>query len=173
MEGFENGDVIAHLSEVACAGKACRTGAYDADFLAVLFWQSSGLLFLGTVPVCNEAFETADGNGFAFDAEDAFAFALVFLWADAAADGWQAGVLFEAFGRFGKVAFCEGSDEVWNVYMDWAAFNAAWFGAVEAALGFGDGCFFAVAEGNFAEVGDADFCVLYGHVVSWCFAGHY
>ena len=172
VERFKHSDIVAHLCQIACAGQPRRTGADNSDLLAVLFRQHGCFVRLGAVPVGDETFETADGDRFSLDTKDALAFALVFLWADAAANGRQTGVLFQTLGRFGEIAFRQGGDEIRNIHMHRAAFHTAWFGAMQAALGLGDRRFRAVAQGHFVEIGDANLRVLYRHVVSRCFAGH-
>ena len=172
MERFENGDVVAHLGEIASAGEPCRTSADNTDFLAVLFRERDGFVFLRAVPVSDETFETTDRDRFALDAEHALAFALIFLWANAAADGWQTGVGFQALSGFGEIAFGERSNKVRNVNMHRAAFDAARLCAMQAARRFGDGRFCAVAKRDFVEIGGAHFRVLHRHVMSRFFAGH-
>ena len=58
--------------------------------MAVGFGRCDDLGIMFVMPIGDEAFKSADCDGFAFDSAHAFAFALVFLRADAAADSRQA-----------------------------------------------------------------------------------
>ena len=90
VEGLVNGDVIAHLAQIARAGEAGGAGADDGDLVAVgLGRDYLGLIGLGHMVVGNEALETADADGLALDAADALGLALLLLRTYTAADRGQ------------------------------------------------------------------------------------
>ena len=63
VEGLENGDLIAHLGQVAGAGQAGGAGADHGDLVAVgLGLLRHGVQHVLAVPVGHEALQTADGR---------------------------------------------------------------------------------------------------------------
>ena len=104
------------------------------------------------MPIGNEAFEAADRDGFALDAAHAFAFALVFLRADASADGRQAGRLMDDPVSGFKIAFGDLSDKIGNMDFDGTSADARVIFTAEAAFSFIDGLFGGIAESDFFEI---------------------
>ena len=123
-------------------------------------------------PVADKAFQFADGDGFALDAEDARSFALVLLRADTAADRGQQRVLGDGFGGSDDVAFGDVVDEVRYLDRYGAGFDAARFFAVEAARGFTGGFVQVVTVAHLFEIGGADFGILFPHGNSGYFVCH-
>ena len=79
VQRLEDFHSVAQFRKVACAGQPGRAAADDGDLVPV---AGCGLCRGGAVfelPVADEAFEFADGDRFAFDAQDAGAFALAHL----------------------------------------------------------------------------------------------
>ena len=89
MESFINGDLVALLGEVACAGEAGGAGSYDGNAVAVGRSDFGSFGAVGIVPVGNESFKPADADGFALDAAYALGFALGFLGAYPAANSGE------------------------------------------------------------------------------------
>ena len=112
-------------------------------------------LAAGALEVGDKALEIADGDGRAFFAEYASAFALVLLRADAAGDGGQR-VVFAHLGRRGQIV--AGIDEGYD-FLDLdanrAIDDAAGLGAFDAARGLGEGVGGLQAEIHFSKVAAA------------------
>ena len=96
MQGFVHVDLDARRGADARTGEGGRAGA-DAGNLEVAARQGAGVgagnLLAGRggdIGICHKAFKAADGHRLALGPENALALALVFLRADAAADGGQA-----------------------------------------------------------------------------------
>lgn len=107
VQRLEDLDFIAQFRKVARAGQPGRAAADDGDLVPV---AGCGLCRGGAVfelPVADEAFEFADGDRFAFDAQDAGAFALRFLRADAAADRGQRTVAGDDVGGLLQLPVCK------------------------------------------------------------------
>ena len=86
--------------------------------------------------VGDEALEIADAEGLAALAEQASAFAVILLRADAAGDGGE-DVIFANFGGGGEeVAVDDELDEILDLDADGAILGAGGLGAFEAAQGF-------------------------------------
>ena len=136
MQRLEDLDFIAQFRKVARAGQPGRAAADDGDLVPV---AGCGLCRGGAVfelPVADEAFEFADGDRFAFDAQDAGAFALRFLRADAAADRGQRTVAGDDVGGLLQLPGVQGSDEVGDADADGAGSHTAGIPAVQAARRF-------------------------------------
>ena len=166
MEGLKNGDVIAHLAQVAGAGQAGGAGADNGDLVAVGFrYGDSGLILLGHVVIGHKALQPADAHALTLDAPDALAFALLLLGADTAADGGQGvGGGDDLIGGV-KVPGSHLGDELGDADGDGAAAAAGHIPAVEAALGLVHGHLGGVAQGYLIKVAGADDGVLLGHGV--------
>lgn len=115
------------------------------------------------LPVADEAFEFADGDRFAFDAQDAGAFALRFLRADAAADRGQRTVAGDDVGGLLQLPGVQGSDEVGDADADGAGSHTAGIPAVQAARRFQPCLVEVVTIADLLEVGRADLRVLFAH----------
>ena len=131
MKRLEDGYVVAPLSKVAGAGKACRTGSDHGYFDAV-----GGSAVGGSVSeslVGNEPLQLADGYGFALYTKNAAALALSLLRTNASAHGGQRAV----FGNDGRGTFditlAHLGDEFGNLDVYRAGGNAARILAMQAA----------------------------------------
>ena len=170
VQGFEHVHLEAVGGADARTGQGGGTGA-DAGHLLALDGHGTGIgaghLLTGAggdVAVGHEAFQAADGDGLALGVEDALAFALVFLRADAAAHGGQAvGGLDDAVGGV-EVAAGHFGDEVADGHFHGAALHAEGLFALQAAGGFLHGHLFGVAGGHFVEIVSAHVRGLAGHV---------
>ena len=166
VQGLEDRHIVAFLCKVACAREAGRAGTDDSDFLRIgcaLDWLD---LFIGSeLAVSHEAFEAADGDGLPALREDAVLLALIFLWADATADGRQGIRLLDRRDSAVEVALLDLADEGRDVDGDRATLAALWYLAVQAALCLGHCRLLVVAESDFLKVMGTDFRVLYRHLV--------
>ena len=163
MQGFVDGDLVAHLGQVAGGGQAGRPGADHRDLAAVGGRLGRRGVHMFPVPVGHEPLQPADADGFALDAPDALALALILLRADAAADGRQrAGPGDDLVGGL-KVALGHLGDKAGDVDVHRAAGTAGVVLALQAALGFLHGHLGGVAQGHLLEVLVADVGVLAGH----------
>ena len=144
VQSFENGNSVATLCQVACAGQRCGTGANNSNLVAVGFGLYNFNCFLSVVVVSYETFDAADCNGFALDAAVAELFALVFLGADTAANCGQAGVQRNDAVSFIVVALFSSLDESGDVQINRAALTAVRNLAVQAASSFVLYLFFGV-----------------------------
>jgi hypothetical protein len=91
--------------------------------------------------VSHEALQPADRDRLEADAESTPALTLIFLRAHAAADGRQQILFAQGLIRRSEIAFGDAPDEVWNVDVDRAAFDARSVLALDAAFGFLPGHF--------------------------------
>ncbi len=91
--------------------------------------------------------------------------ALIFLWADATADGRQGIRLLDRRDSAVEVALLDLADEGRDVDGDRATLAALWYLAVQAALCLGHCRLLVVAESDFLKVMGTDFRVLYRHLV--------
>ena len=145
VERFENRHVVALLGQFRGAGQPGRASADHSDLLArreVRFFRHDVVF---PCPVRDKAFQLANGDGFAFDAHDTRAFALGFLWADAAADRRQQRGFLNRLERVFKLAFADQVDKLRNVNRDRAAPDASRFFTIQAAFRFRHRFFFIVA----------------------------
>ena len=166
MEGLEDGHVIAHLAEVARAGQTGGAGADDGDTVAVGHGDGHlGLILAGHVPVGDKTLKPSDADALALQAADTFGLALLFLRADAAADGGQrVGGGDDLVGGL-KVALADLFEEAGDLDGHGAALAAGRVLAVEAAGGLLHGGVSVIAEGNLVKVAGADNGVLFRHGV--------
>ena len=173
VEGFENGDIIAQFGEVGSTGQSGRTGADDGDFVPVRCCDDCcrGLTrFAG--PVGDEAFEFADGDTFALDAEDAAAFTLRLLRADTSADGGQRRIFCDDRSGSGEVAVLDFFDEFRNLDADGTGAHAARILAMQAAGSLQHRFFDIVSVADLFEIGRPDFRILLPYRNSSYFVCH-
>ena len=170
MQGLEHVHLDARGGTDARAGQRGRTGA-DAGHLLAAHRHGAGIgardLLTGRgrdMVVGHEALQTADGHRLSLGLEHAVAFALIFLRADAAADGGQTvGGLDDAVGRV-EIAARHFTDEVADGHLHRAALDAAGILALQAAGGLLQGHFLGIAEGHLVKVAGAHVGGLTGHV---------
>jgi len=164
VQGFEDGDIVAHLRQLGGGGQARRTGADDGHALAGGLGEG-GLLHQTTLalPVGDEALEATDGHRVPLLGQHALDLALVFLRADAAADGGQDVGLLDLPRRLGELALPHETDEAGDIHGDGAALDARGPLALQAAAGLGDRLLGGIAQRNLVEVVDADLGRLLGH----------
>src|SRR5262249_865364 len=145
-------DVAAGLRHVRRAGHARGTRADDADAERLRIDEGDvGPAFPDGL-VAHEALEASDGDGLQRIAHRAHASALVLLRAHASADvRQQVGVGQDVVGPT-VILLAELLDEAGDVDAHRAAGNAGLVGAEQAALGFAQRLFHAVAAGHFLEV---------------------
>ncbi len=141
VQGLKDADAMAFLHEIA---GGAESPAGPLPTMATLLPVEGAIggqaeLAAGALEVGDKALEVADGDGRAFFAQHASAFALVLLRADAAGDGGQ-GVVFAHFGGGGKiVARADEGDDIFDFYAYRAIDDAAGLGAGDAARGFSEG----------------------------------
>ena len=166
VESLEDGDVIAHLAQIARAGEGSRAGADDRDTVTVGLGSLDLILdFLVHVVVGNKTLEAADADALALDAAHALALALLFLGADTAADCGQRVGGGDDLICCVKVALCDLGDEFGDAYRNGAAGAAGHIVAVEAALCLVHCHLGSVAESDLVKVAGADYGILLGHRV--------
>ena len=166
MQRLEDRHIIAFLRQITGTRETGRTSADDSDFLRIgCALDRLDLLVLGKLAVSHEAFEAADGDGFPALREDAVFLALIFLRADAAADGRQCIRLLDRCDGTVEVALLDLADERRDVYRDRASLAALRHLAVQAALSLGHCRFLIVAQSDFVKIVGTDFRVLYRHLV--------
>jgi hypothetical protein len=152
MEGFEYRDVAPRLGHVRRAGHAGGSGADDPDLEVV------GLDIRDVDPalcdggVADPAFEPADGDRLQRVAHGANALALIFLRADAAADGrQQIGGGDDVVGA-AKIVFGDFLDETRDIDIDRAAPDAGLVRTHQASLRFIQRIVEPVAAGHLRKV---------------------
>ena len=115
-------------------------------------------MFAGVV--ADEAFQLADGDGFALDAEHALTFALLLLRTDTPANGGKRRITVDDAGGLFKVALRHLTDKVGNVDIDRTALYAAGHLAMQAALRLRNSLLRIVAEANLPKVGGTHLRIL-------------
>ena len=163
MQRLENGNLVTHTSQIACAGQTGRACTNDGNLVTVGFRLYCLLSAVFARVVGNEALQTADGNGLALDAADTVALALALLRAYTAADSGQRGGLLDLGSRFEELALGNQSDKLRNLNLYRAAGHAGLVLAVQAALCFLDRHFSGIAERYLFKVFIADVRRLLGH----------
>ena len=163
VEGLEHGNFAAGLGHIRRAGHACRAGADDADLVAVLLDVGEVGPAFADRRVTDKAFESADGHRFQRLADGTFAFALVFLWADAATDGRQEAGLRQDVVGTAQILLIDFLDEAGDVDADRTARNTGLVGTHQAAFGFALCVLGPVTAGHFLKVFGAYRCLLFGH----------
>ena len=164
MERFENRNLVAFFREIPRAGKAGRPRADDGNALRVCrdFRLRDRFAFFERT-VGDETLEAADADGLALLAEDAVFLALVFLRADAAADGRQRVRFLDFRDSAVIVALFDLRDEFRDVDGHGAAFAALRHFAMQAAFCLRDRRLLVVAERDLVEIVRADARVLHRH----------
>ena len=123
-------------------------------------------------PVAYEPFQFTDGNGFAFQSQDASAFALAFLGAYPAAYRRQEGVLGNDACCFREISLIHLSDELRNLQRDRAVFDTSRLFAVDTPGGFQTRFFHVVSVTYFFKIGYPYFRVLFPYGYTGYFVGH-
>ena len=163
MQCLENGNLITHTSQIACAGQTGRACTNDGNLVTVglrLYCLFSAVF---ARIVGYKALQTADCYSLALDAADTVALALALLRADTTADSGQCGGLLDLGSRLEELALGNQSDELRNLNLYRAAGHAGLVLAVQAALCFLDRHFSGVAERYLFKVLIADVRCLLGH----------
>ena len=164
MKCFKNRDVITHLAQVAGTGQAGRAGPDNRYTVAVggRNFNRRFILFR-IVNVRNITFKTPDCDTFSLFPADAFAFALFFLRADAAAHCGKRICGSENIISRIQIPF----RYLCNKFRDADRYRAAGhterIAAVQAAVCFGSGKFCCVSKGNFFKVTSTDLRILLWH----------
>ena len=166
VECFKDGDVVAHLTQITCAGEAGRAGADDRDAVTVGFGGLDLVLyFLVHVVVGDKALEAADADALALNAANALTLALFLLRANTAADSRQGVGGGDDLISCVKVALCDLGDKLGDAYRNGAAGAAGHVVAVKAALCLVHCHLGSVAESDLVKVAGADYGILLGHRV--------
>ena len=165
--GFEDSDLVADRAHSFGGGQPGGAGADDGDALAALALRlgDGEAAALAAIPVAEEGFELADGDGFGVFADDADALAERFLRAEASAElGHFAGLAEDGCG-VGELADFEEGERAGDVVINGAGFGARGGGALDAALGLEHGGAGGVAVVDLVPVMDALVGRLFGDVV--------
>ena len=152
MQCLEDGYVIAHLCQIACAGKACRAGTDNSDLLALLLCCGGGLDAMLSCPVSYETLQLADGYGLALNTTDTLAFALALLGAYTSAYcGQCAGFAYYLICIF-DIAFFNFCYESMDIDGNGAALDAACILAIDAACSLCHSLFLVITKAYLSEV---------------------
>src|SRR5579863_7608673 len=133
MEGFEYTDAMTFLDQIAGRGKSCRPAADNGHVFAGgrrYCWKAE--ITAGAFVIGDEALKIADGNGCTSLAEDASAFALIFLWAHTTGDRGQRVVFAHLACRSQKITCMDECDDLLDLDSDRAFDHATWFRAFNA-----------------------------------------
>ena len=121
MQGFVDGDIVAHLGQIARTGQARGAGADDGDPVTVGFGLDGSRGAVLIVEIRHKALQTADADRIALDAAHTVLLALALLRAHTAADGGKGAVLRDDLIGFLEVAFRYLLDEFRDLDIDGAA----------------------------------------------------
>ena len=163
VEGLVDRDVAAGLGHVSSAGHTGWPRSHDANTEAVRFDVRDVDPALPDCGVTDKAFKPPDCHCFERLADGADAFALIFLWADASADGRQQAGLGQDVVGTAQILLADLLDEARDVDADRATRDAGLVRAHQAAIGFAQGFFEVVAAGHFFKIPGPNFRVLLAH----------
>ncbi len=164
MEGFEDGDAMSLLDELAGRRQARRPRPDHGHFLSGRRREvrQPDVALLERV-VRREPFQAADGDRLSFFGQNADDLALIFLGTDAAADGGQEVPFLDLVNGPDEIPVPDELDECRDVDIDGTARDAGGFLAVQAPGGFAHRLVPRVSEGDFLEVLHPELGVLFGH----------
>ena len=91
VKSLVNGDVVAALCKISCAGKTGRTGTNDGNSVSVARRSYGFFGAEGIVPIGNETLKTTDANGLSLDTSDTLGFTLRFLRTNSTANSRKSG----------------------------------------------------------------------------------
>ena len=164
VQRFENLHFIPHAGQVARAGQSRRTAADDRYLVSVALDVGSGhLVGILDFPVADEALQLADSHRLALDSQNAGAFALALLRADAAANARQRAVLGDNGGSRSEITLHDLMDEIRNTDIHRTRRHAAGILAIQAAGRFERGFLDIITVAHLLEVGGPDFRILFAH----------
>ena len=151
MQPFEHRHVDAILRKQSGACQRRRTGTDACDALPAFFCPGGRLC--GCV-VGDKTLQASDGHGLPFLAQDALAFALLFLRADAAADSGQAARFMDDAAGFVDIAEHDLTDEFRDRDVHRASCAAQGLFALQAARRLFRSHFGRIAEGDLGKIPD-------------------
>ena len=174
MQCFENLNFVAHLCQVACAGKACRAGTDNGNFFALLLCLDFGNEIMLAGVVCYETLQFTNGNGLKLDAHDTFALTLGLLRAYTAADCRKCGRLADDIISLVDIASLYLLDESGDVDINRTCAYAGGFFAVKASGSLFSGFFFIISQTNLQEISGTCIGILltYRYSILFCYS-HY
>ena len=161
VKGLKNGHVVAHLRQIARAGKACRAGTDHGYLLAFLFRGAFRLDAVLSGPVSHKTLQLTDGNGLALDASDTFSFALALLRADAAADSRKGGGSADHLIGGLHISFLHLLDEAGNVDGYGTALHTLCVFAVNASGSLFHRFFSVISQADLLKIGRSDLSILF------------
>ena len=141
VQRLVDSDLVAAQRKVGGAGETRRPRTDHCDLESASRRQLGHLdvSALSHLPIGNITLEPADGDGIALLAGHTDDFALVFLWADATADGRQGVVLLDNGESTLEVRLLNLDDKPGDVDVHGATVDTLWFLALETAVGFDKG----------------------------------
>ena len=174
VQGFEYFYRITHRSQLTGTCQTCRTATYHSHFVAVgRFLVDFHFFAVNAHPVCGKTFQLADRHRLAFYAEHAYAFALRFLRAYAAANGWQRAVGSYYFSRFFNIALREFVYEERYTDRNRARRHTTRVFAGYATRSLCYGFLFRKSVTYFIEIAGTDFRILLFRIYPWAFHCHF
>ena len=163
VQRLKHRDFVSLACKIARAGQAGRACADDRNFVPVGFGHDGLFGAVRHMPVSGKALQTADGDGFALHAANAFAFALRLLRADTTANSGQGRGLRQNLIGFFKLARFDLLDEGRDINGNRAAADAGLVAAVQAAGRLIHRLLGRITQRHFVEIARADFRLLRGH----------
>src|SRR5579871_700473 len=152
MQRFEDANLVAFLNEIAGDRQARRPAAHDSDFLPRRRYRRKNMGSYALLVIGDKAFQVADAERLHFFRQQALAFAMILLWANAPGDGGQ-NVIFAYLGRGPqKVSRDNQFNKFFNFHSYRAVFDAGWLGALQTSLRLAHGQFGIVAEIDLLEI---------------------
>ena len=161
-----NGDVIATLCKITCAGKTGRTGTNDGNSVSVALGFYGLFGAEGIVPVCNKSFQTTDTNRLTLDASDTLGLTLRFLRTNTTANSGKRRGLGDDLICALKVALFNLRNKLGDVNFNGAAGNAGHILAVQTSVCLIYCLLLCITECNLLKIVCAYLRILYGHFVS-------
>ncbi len=163
MKSFEYRHFIAASCEVTGTGKTGRTGTDDGDFVPV----SHGFIDWGDtvlhMVISDEALQTADRNGLAFDGSDTLRLTLILLWANATANSGQTVCTEDYLIRRFEISINNFLNKFRNANIDRTSVDAWLVFAIQATLRFFLSHLGGVTQSHLCEIGISNIRILLRH----------
>ena len=125
VKGLENGNLIAHLSQVSGTGQSRRTGTDHRYLMPVGLLRLLRHNAVLSGPVRYEPFQLSDGNCLSLDSSDALALTLALLRAYSSADRGKGAGFCNGLRGFLEFSFFYLLDKLRDIDGNRAALNAA------------------------------------------------
>jgi hypothetical protein len=163
MESLVNGDGVACLGKIACAGQTCRAGTNNCHLVTVGFGLHGSFGSVLVVVIGNKTLQTADAYGLALDAADALGLTLGFLRANTTANCGERGGEGDHLICTLEIALLHLLDELRNRYVYGATLYTNGVLTVETTVCLVDCLLCGVTESNFLKIARTNLGLLCGH----------